>query len=165
MYTTVSVNVLADTIKPRYAYQNGKIDPKWNPCNQQPEGGFSSLGQSSSMPIARPVSKTRRGYAHGTRGGSLARYTGGRGQSPAMASVQRNATLRVPCANNAHGGIFYHALQNENCEELSCNMIHAVDGGVECLSGNDTSVKPGFQRPTRHDLWCRTVLQRCCWRH
>lgn len=35
--------VLVDTIRSRYAYQRGKIDPKRNPDSQQPEGGYSHL--------------------------------------------------------------------------------------------------------------------------
>lgn len=84
--------VLADTIRSGYAYQNGKIDPKQNTDNQQPEGVPSSPGHSCSKPIDNPVSKPGRGYGQRTHGGGRVGYSGGRGQSSAMSSVQRSTT-------------------------------------------------------------------------
>lgn len=84
--------VLADTIRFAYAYGNGKIDPKWNLDNQQPEKGHLSLGQSSSGPVARPIAKSNRISGQIARGGSHGRQAGGRGQSSTMATVPRRAT-------------------------------------------------------------------------
>lgn len=84
--------VLADIIRSGYAYTHVKIDPKWNSGNQQPGPGHSSHGQSSSMHVARPVTRPDRGYGKVARRGGRVGHSCGRGQLSAMASVPRSAT-------------------------------------------------------------------------
>lgn len=55
----------------------------------------------------------------------------------------------IPSADSAHSDICEHAVQVEKLEEVSCDVVHAGDPSVGCLSVQNTNDKLEFRRPVR----------------